>query len=122
MSNFKEDTDDNFRTIFILILFSLFVFVSSNNHGNHYSSSTKYTTQTELVFGDISNHHNTIICNTVSLPDIQKDYECALNKTSLNPFSIQYIISDHNRRIAQNLIQIRKTRLTIEPLLLWSLH
>ena len=122
MSNFKEDTDDNFRTVFILILFSLFVFVSSNNHGNHYSSSTKYTTQTKLLLGDISSHRNTIICNTVRLPDLQKDYECALNKTSLNPFSVQYIISDYNRRIAQNLFQIQKSRLSIEPLLLWRLH
>lgn len=122
MSNFKEDTDQNLRTMFFLIVFSLFVFVSSNNHRDHYSSFTKYPTQTAFVFGDISSHHNTIICNADKLPDLQKYYEWALNKTSLNPISIQYIISDFNHRIAQNLIQFQKTRLTIEPLLLWRLQ
>jgi hypothetical protein len=122
MSNFKEDTDHNRRTTFFLILFSLFVFVSSNNQGNHYSSFTKNTTQTALIFGDISNHQNTILCNADKLPDLQKYYVWAINKTSLHPFSIRYIISDYNHRIAQNLIHIQKTRLTIEPLLLWRLH
>ena len=122
MSSFKEDTDHNLRSTIFLILFSLIVFVSANNRGNHYSSFTKNTTQTALVFGDISSHHNTILCNADKLPDLQKYYEWALIKTSLHPFSIQYIISDYNHRIAQNLIQIQKTRLTIEPLLLWRLH
>ncbi len=93
MSNFKEDTDHNSGTTFFFILFSLFLFVSLNNHGNLYSSSSKYATQTKLVSGDISSHYETIIFNTVRLPDIQKDYECALDKTGLIPFSIQYIIS-----------------------------
>ena len=122
MSNFTEDTDHNLRSSFFLILFSLILFVSANNRGNHYSSFTKNTTQNALVFGDISSHHNTILCNADKLPDLQKYYDWALNKTSLHPFSIQYIISDYNHRIAQNLVQIQKTRLTIEPLLLWRLH
>lgn len=122
MSNHKEDTDHNLRTITFLILFTLFVFVSSNIHGNHYSSFTKYPSQTALVFGDISRHHNAIICSSVQLPDIQKYYEWALNITCLSPISVQYIISDYNHRIAQNLIQFQKTRLTIEPLILWRLR
>jgi hypothetical protein len=117
MGNYKEDTDQSFRTIFFLILFSLFVLASSNNHGNHNSSSTKFTTQNELVFGDISSHHNAIICNAVSLPNLQKYCECALHNTSLNPFSIQNKILDYNRRIAQNFILIQKTRLSIGPVL-----
>jgi len=122
MSSFKEDTDHNLRSTIFLILFSLIVFVSANNHGNHYSSFTKNTTQTALISGDISSHHSTIQYNADKLPDLQKYYDWAHNKTSLHPFSIQYIISDHNHRIAQNLIQIQKTRLTFEPLLLWRLH
>lgn len=122
MSNFKEDTGYQLRTIFLLIIFSLFVLVSSNSHGNHYSSFTKNAAQTALVFGDISCYHKTILSNAVKLPDLQKSYEWALNETNLNPVSIQYIISYYNQRIAQNLIQIQKTRHTIEPLLLWRLH
>src|SRR5512133_3693439 len=122
MSNLQEDTNHSLRTIFFLILFSLLVSVSSNIHGNHYSSFTKYPTQTALVFGDISSHRNSIICNPVNLSDIQKYYEWALNLTCLSPISIHYIISDYNHRIAQNLIQFQKTRLTIEPLLLWRLN
>ena len=103
-----------------LVLF-LFLFVSSNNHGNHYLSSTKYTTRTELVIINTSSHQNIIACDVVRLPDLQKYYECAFDKTSLNQFSIQYNLADYNRKIAQNFIQIQKTRLTIEPLLLWRL-
>jgi len=122
MSNLKEDTNHNFRIVFFLFLFSLLLFVSSNNHRNHNSFFTKYPTHTALVFGDISSHHNAIICSSVQLPDIQKYYEWALNIKSLNTVSIQYIISDYNHRIAQNLSQFQKTRLIIEPLLLWRLN
>ena len=122
MINFKEDTDHNLRSTIFLILFSLIVFVSANNRGNHYSSFSNNTSQSVLVFDDISSHHNTILCNADKLPDLQKYYDWALNKTSLHPFSIKYIISYYNHRIAQNLIQIQKTKLTIEPLLLWRLH
>lgn len=121
MRDHSEDTDRNLRTIFLISIFSLFVIVSSNNYINHHSSSIKYTTQSELVFINISSHNNIIASNIVKLPDLQKYYEHALNKTDLNQFSIQYKISDHNRRIALNFIQIQKTRLTIEPLLLWRL-
>jgi hypothetical protein len=121
MRDHIEDTDRNFRTIFFIAIFSLFVLVFLNNQEYH-SSSTRYTAQTEFVFGNNSIHHNTIITNGVWLPDIQIFSECAFNKTNLNPFSIPYKISEHNRRIAQNFIQIEKTRLTIEPLLLWRLH
>lgn len=122
MSNLKEDTDNNIRTTFLLILFSLLVFVSSNNHGNNSSLLEKDNVQSAFVFADISSHHNTIICNTDRLPDLQKYYELALNNTGLNPFSVQYLISDFNNRIAQNLILVQKTRRTIEPLLLWRLQ
>jgi len=122
MRDHIEDTDRNFRTIFFIAIFSLFILVFLNNQESHSPSFTRYTTQTEFVFGNISNHHNTIICNVVKLPDIQKYYDCALNKTNLNPFSIPFRISEHNRKIAQNFIQNQKTRHTIEPLLLWRLR
>lgn len=120
MRDHKEDKDQNFRTIIFLILFSLFVLASSNDHGNHYSSSIKHATQTELVFGNISGLHNTIICDGFGLTDLQKYSECAHN--SFNTISIQYKILNYNRRINQNFIQVQKTRLTIEPLFLWRLH
>ena len=116
-----EDTYQISGTIFFIIVFFLFVFISANNQGNHYSSSSRYTSQTELVFGDLSGHHNIITCNITRGPDLQKYFSCARNKTNLNQFSIQNKISDHNRRIAQNFIQIQNTRLTIEPLLLCRL-
>jgi hypothetical protein len=115
MKDHFKDTDQNSGTLFFIIVFSLFVFVSANNNGNHNSSSTKYTTRTELVIINTYSHQNIIACDVVRLPDLQKYYECAFDKTSLNQFSIQYELADHNRRIAQNFIQIQKTRLTIEP-------
>ena len=119
MRNSKEDTVCNLSITFFLILFALFVFTSSNNNWNHYSSYKGNTRQSGLVFGDLPGRQNAILSNALKLPDIQKYYEWALNTTSPDPFSIQYLISDYNHRIAQNLIQIRKTELAIEPLLLW---
>jgi len=122
MGNYKEDTNQNFGTIFFIILFSLFALASSSNPGSHTSSSAKYPLQNELVSGDISSHRNAIICNAVSIPDLQKNCECDLRNTGLNPFSIQNKISDCNRRITQNFILIQKTRLSIEPVLSWRLY
>jgi hypothetical protein len=122
MSNFKEDTDNNLGATIFLILFSLIVFVSANNRGNNYSSVTENTTQIAFLIGDISGHNNNFLCNTDKLPDLQKHYVWAINKTSLLPFSIHYIISDYNHRIAQNLVQTENSRLTIEPMLLWRLY
>jgi len=121
MGNYKEDTDQNIGTILFLSLFSLFVLSTSNIQGNHNSSSKKFTVQTELVFGDNSNYHSAIISSSVRFSDILKYCEFVPQKTSLNQFSIQYKISDFNRRIAQNFIAIQKRGLEIEPLFLWRL-
>jgi hypothetical protein len=122
MGNYKEDTDQNSGIFFTLILFLLFVFVFSGNPENHASSSAKFPSQNELVFGNILSHRDAIISCSVSLPNLQKYCECALRNTSLIPFSIQNKISDYNRRISQDLILIRKTRLSIEPVLHWKLY
>jgi len=122
MENSKEDSGQNIETLFFLILFSLFVFASSSNPESHSSSSSKYPSQNELVFENISSHRNAIICNAVSLINLQKYCECALHNSGLNPFSIQNKISDYNRRITQNFILIRKTRLSIEPVLPWRFY
>jgi len=118
----KEDTGQNFQTLFFLILFSLFVFVSSGNQGSHNSASSKYPSQNELISGDILSHRNAIISCSVSLPNLQKYYEGALYNPGINPFSIQNKVSDYNRRITQNLILILKRRLSIEPVLSWKLY
>jgi len=122
MENHKEDTIQNFGTIFFIILFSFFVLVSSGNAVSHAPSSIKYHLQYELVYGDISSHRNAIISCPVSLPVLQKYREHAFHNTSLIPFSIQNKISDYNRRIYRDFILIRKTRLSIEPVLHWRLY
>jgi hypothetical protein len=122
MANNKEDTSQNLWTIFFIILFSLFVLTSSGNPESHATSSIKYPAQYELVFGDISSHRDAVLFNTVRLPDLQKHCGCALQNTSLNPFSIQNKISGYNRRIVQNFILIQKITLSIEPVLPWKLY
>jgi len=122
MENCKEDMGQNFRTIFFLNLFSLFVLAFSINQETHYSTPTRYSARFELEFGNISIHHNALICNYFNLPDLQKSSLYAIQDTSLNPFSILYKLSNYNNRIGQNLLNNQKTRLTIKPLLLWRLY
>ena len=122
MVNYKEDTDQNLGTIIFIILFFLFVIAFSNNRASHTSSSAKCSLYFEEVFGDFSSHSNAILYKSVKLPDLQEYCECALHITSLNPFSIQNKISDYNRRIAQNFILNKKTKLSTGPVLLLKLY
>jgi hypothetical protein len=122
MGNYKEDTNQDFRTIFLIILFSVFVLATSDNPGSHISPSANYISQNDLASGDSSGNCYAILCYAASLPDLQKYCEGALRTTSLNPFSIQNKISDYNRRISQNFILIQKTRLSTEPVLLLRLY
>lgn len=115
MGNYKEDTNQNIGTILFIILFSLFVIASSNNPASQTLSSASYPLHYDEVFGDLSSHSNAILYKSVKLPDLQEYCECVLHNTSLNPFSIQNKISDYNRRIAQSLILIKETRLSIGP-------
>lgn len=122
MANYKEDTNQGLGNIFLIIIFFLFVFFSSNIQGNHFQSSKKYNTQTELVSGSKLSNHNALICNHFSLPDLQMFFHFYTQNTCLNPFSLLYKLSNYNSRTVQNFINNHKTRLTIEPLLLWKLY
>lgn len=122
MENYKEETVQNFGTIFFIILFSLFVLVSSGNAGSRAPSSIKYHLQYELVYGDISIHRNAILFNAARLPDLYKNCTLTLCNTCLNLVSLQYKISSYNHLTAQNFINIQKTRLIIKPLFLWRLY
>jgi len=122
MGDYKEDIDQDFRTAFYIILFSLIALIFLGNLESKTASSSVDSFQNELVHRDISSHFNAITCKTVCLPDIQEYCECVLHKTSLNPFSIRNKISDYNRKAAQDFILIHKTRLSIEALLSLRLY
>ena len=122
MENYRQDIDQNLRVIFFLSLFSLFVLAFSINQGTHYSTSTRYSAHNELEIGNISIRHNAVICNYFILPDLQIFSQGDIPNTSLNPFSILHKLSDYNNRTGQRFIHNQKTRLTIEPLLLWRLY
>jgi hypothetical protein len=117
MGNYKEDTNQNFGTIFFIILFSLFALISLSKSESQTSASSGYFLQNEVAFGNNPIHFDATVFKAVSLPDLYKN--CVL--TSLNLFSLQYKISNYNHRTTQNFINIQKTRLVIEPLLLWRL-
>jgi hypothetical protein len=117
MGNHNENTDQNVRTVFFFILFSLFVLSSSDIQGIHYSYLPKHSEQTELVFGGISSHHSEIILNTEWFSDPHKYYELVPLYKGFIPLSIPYKILDYNQKIAQNLIAIQKARLSRGPLL-----
>jgi hypothetical protein len=122
MGNYIEDTNQNSGTIFFIILFSLFVLISSGKSESQTSASSGYSLQNELAFGNISIHSDAAMFNAVSLPDLYKNCVFALHNTSFNLFSLQNKISNYNHRITQNFIEIQKIRLIVEPLFLWSLY
>jgi hypothetical protein len=122
MGNHKEDTVQNFGTIFFIVLFSLFLLASSGSKESRTSSSARHTSQNEMVFGEIPNHRDALIFKAVSLPDPENYYESALHSTRLIPFSIPNKLADYNRRTAHNFILIQKTRLKIEPVFPWKLY
>ena len=121
MGNYKEDTNQNTGTIFFIILFSIFVLIFSSKSESQTSSSSGYSLQNELAFGNISIHSDAIVFNTVRLPDLYKSHVFDLHNLSLNLFSLHYKISNYNQRTTQNLINVQKTRLVIKPLFLWRL-
>ena len=122
MGNYNEDTNQNTGTIFFIILFSLFVLISSSKSESQTSASSGYSLQNELAFGNISIHSDATVFNALSLPDLYKSCVFALHNTSLNLVSLQYKISYYNQRTTQNFINIQKTRLVIKPLFLWRLY
>jgi hypothetical protein len=122
MGDYSEDTNHAFSSIFFIVLFSVFVMAFSANSGSHYSPSERFFPQNELLSGSISCHFNAVLSSIVSLPDIQKYFECTLHNTSLNPFSIKDKLLEYNRRVAQNFILIQKTSLSSGPVLPLGLY
>jgi hypothetical protein len=118
----RVDNGMNIRTILFLVLFFILVLSSSAIQGNNYKSSLRYSAETELLSGAFSQNHCAILCNTLSLPDLFKFYECATHNTRLVPFSVTYKIIDSDRKINQNYILIQKTMLSIESVLRWRIY
>ncbi len=120
MGDYKEDTDRNFETTLFIILFSLFAIIISGQSETQTSASRSFL-QNEPAYANYSTHFEATVFNAVSLPDLYKNFTSPLHNSSLNLFSLQNKISGYNQRITQNLINIRKTSLVIEPLFLWRL-
>jgi hypothetical protein len=118
----KDDTVQNFWTIFFIALFSLFLLASSGSKEIRISSSAGHSSQNETVFSEISNHRDAILFKAASLPAPEKYFESAPHNSRLIPFSIQNKIADYNRRTDQNFILIQKIRLKIEPVFPWKLY
>lgn len=112
MNGYKEDTDHSYRTGLFLILFLLLSMAYSTNAGNH--NSPKADSLDYLKCGDIS-YRNAILCNSVSFFHLQKCSESDWYKAISSFFSIPDKVQEYNRKIALNLICIRKTRLSKGP-------
>jgi len=122
MSNHNEDINRNFGTLFLMILFSLFILVLSDKAETYTSISPVSPYQAELVLINIPDRHNAVVFNAVSIPDLYKECLNALHNTGPDRFSIQYNLSDYNHSIALHFSNMQKTRLEIGPLLLWRLY
>jgi hypothetical protein len=119
MGNYKEDTDQTYRTILFIILFTVFAIAATIKSNCQSSYSLPSSSQNELAFGNSPRRVDAIIFDAIPLPFIIKTSDCTLHNTNLNLFDLQYKISDYNRRITQNIILLQKTRLSIIPVPLW---
>lgn len=122
MGYYKEDTDKNVGTIFFIILFLLFTLVFSDNSESQTSVSPGYPVHYELVSGNISIHSDATVFSAVIIPDLYKICLFTLKHTGPDLFPSQNIISWYNHRTTQDFIAIQRTRLEIEPLLLWRIN
>jgi hypothetical protein len=121
MENYKEDTNQNFGTIFFIIIFLLFVLLFSSKSENQ-ASASEYSLQNELAIGNISIHSDATVFKAVSLANLYKNNLYCLDNTIFNLISIPYKISGYNHKATQNFICLQKTRVKIEPLFLWRLY
>jgi hypothetical protein len=111
----SEDKSMNIRTILFLVLFTILVLSSVNNQGDQYVSSNRFLAERELLSGGFLQHHPTVLCSAVSLPDIYDFCESVPRNTHLIPFSIKNKLSESNNRINQVFILTQKTMLTAKP-------
>jgi hypothetical protein len=122
MVNNIEDTNHYSGTLIFVILFSFFALIFSGKSESQTSASSRYSLQNEPVFGNMSIHSDATLLTAVNLPDLYKNCLNNQQNTSLNLFSLQCKIFNYNQRTTQNFINIQKTRLIIEPLVLWRLY
>lgn len=112
MNGYKEDTDHSYRISLLLILFFLLLLASSKTVVGH-DASTLVSHETS-VWGSLS-YQNAIICKTITFFHFDTQSESLSLNIGLPLFSIRNKLLDFNRKICQNLITIRKTRLSEEP-------
>jgi len=122
MGNCKEDTDQNFRTIFFLFLFFLFIDVYSTNQEINSSTFKRNASHYELELAISSVNHNAAICTYNNFPDIHEFSLSDIQDTRFNPFSIQLKLLNFNNKTVQDFVNNQKSLLTIKPLLLWRLN
>jgi hypothetical protein len=120
MGNDERDINKNFTNILFVIFFSIFAFTFSGKSNSQALNSLSNSVQNELVIGYNSSHEDAIIFGSVHLPVSLKSFGYTFSNSSLNLFNLQYKISGYNRRIVQNIILIQKTRLSIDPVDVWS--
>lgn len=122
MGNYEEHTNQNFGSTVFITLFSLFALILFSKSVDQTSSLSRYSLQDEHAFGNISINYDATVFKAVSIPVLYKNWLFAPHNTSLNLFSLQHNITNYNHRTDQNFINIRKTRLLIEPLTLWRIY
>ena len=118
MGNYKEDTNHNLGSAIFIILFSLFALISLSKSESQTSVSLGYSLQHEVGFRNSPIHLDATAYEAVSLTDLYKN--CLL--TSLNLLSFHYRVFNYNHRTIQDFTNSQRTRLVIEPLLLWRLY
>ena len=122
MTDQKDDIRQNLGTLFLMIMFSLFLLTLSDRQGTHYSESPGPFSRTELVIINNSGHPEAAVFSAINIPGLYKEYLNDLHTSGDNLSSLNYKLSHFNLCTARNFENMQKTRLVIGTQLLWRLY
>jgi hypothetical protein len=112
-----EKEINNSRVLLFAILFFLFI-IFSDGSGNRDTRLINHLFQTEQYLINHSDHINATLSVPVSLPAIYKNDAVSIVKQGLNSFSFLSRLAVYDNSANQQYINLQKTRLVTDPLLL----
>jgi hypothetical protein len=113
-----EKEINNSWVLLFAILFFLFIIVFSDGSGNSNTRMINHLFQSEQYLRNPSGHINATLSVPVSLPEIYKNNTFSIVIPGLNLFSFHFNVAVYDNSSNQQYINLQKTRLVTDPLLL----